>query len=255
MAAGNKLYKSQKYEEAIREYEKVLAFHPNRWDASYMTAISYLSLYHPGSTHPKDIEFAEKAVQSFKKLLDMQAPDTETAAKVRGYYVNLLVQADRVDEAIAFYEKVLEGNPNDVDTIAQIAQLYAKKNDFEKAKEYYVRRAEVDPSNKEAWYTVGVICWERSYRGSAMISNKERADIVAEGLAALEKARTIDPEYMSALAYTNLLWRERAKVLLDAGDVQGAGQAILQADQFQKQALAILNRNKAASDAQGKAGA
>jgi hypothetical protein len=43
----------------------------------------------------------------------------------------------------------------------------------------------------------------------------------------------------------NLLWREKGKVLVDLNQVAEAGQAILKADEYQKKALAIMNRKRA----------
>jgi len=249
LSKGTKLYKAQKYEEAIGEFQQILKFKPDSWYANYMISVSYLALYHPGSTHEKDLEFAGKAVASFQKLLALPAPDAATLGKVRRFYINLLMQSDRLDQAIAFYEDLVRKEPNNLEYLAEIAQLYAKKNDFPKAMEYYQKRADADPTNKDAWYTIGVICWERSYRQGALISHAERERTIQDGLAAMDKSLAIDPEYTSALAYTNLLFREQAKVLLESGDTQGAGNALLKADEYQKKALAIMRRRTGAASA------
>lgn len=247
LSAGNRLYKSQKYEEAVREYEKILKVNPDDWDGNYMVAVSYLALYHPGSTHAKDLEFAAKAVEAFERVLQLKAPDDATRDKVRGYYVGLLQQSDQMDKAAAYYDQLIAEDPNSLDLLAQAAQLAGKRGDFAKALELYQKRADIDPTNKEGWYTLGVLCWERSYKGGTLVSNEERDQIVQRGVEALGKALAIDPEYMSALAYTNLLYREKAKVLLEAGDLPGAQAAVSQADQYQQKALAILNRNRGAA--------
>jgi tetratricopeptide (TPR) repeat protein len=256
LSAGNKLYKSQKYEEAIQEYQKILASSPDHWDGNYMIAVSYLALYHPGSTHDKDLEYANKAVAAFEKLMSLKMPDTATRDKVRGYYVGLLQQSDQMDKAAAFYDQLMAEDPNNLDLLAQAAQLAGKRGDFDKALELYQKRADIDPVNKEGWYTLGVLCWERSYKGGTLVSNQEREQIVTRGIASLGKALAIDPEYMSALAYTNLLYREKAKVLVENDDLAGAQAAIGKADEYQKMALAILNKNRgAAAQAPPKPGA
>lgn len=255
---GVRLYKAQKYEAAIDEFQKILAFDGASWHANYMISISYLALYHPGSTHPKDVEYAEKAAASFKKLLAMDSPDAGTRDKVRAFYVNLLIGADKLDEAVAFFDELLAKEPNNLEYLSQAAQLYAKKGDADKALEYYQKRADADSANKEAWYTIGVVCWERSYRGSQVISNEERQKVIQRGFAAMEKALAIDPEYVPALSYVNLLYREQAKALVEVGDTQGAGNALLKADEYQKKSLAIMNRNRqsgGAAAAPAKAGA
>src|SRR5262245_15924012 len=51
MKRGNELYTAQKYEEAIVEYDKITAVNPKHWKANYLTAVSYMALYHPNSEH------------------------------------------------------------------------------------------------------------------------------------------------------------------------------------------------------------
>lgn len=244
LANGNKLYKAQKYERAIEEYKKILASSPDHWDANYMTAVSYLALYHPGSTHPKDVEYAENAIQAFEKVLKLNPPDQATRDKVRGYYVGLLTQTGKMDKAVEFFETLVQEDPKNLDYLTNAAQMQAKAGNFDKAMEYFLRRADLEPKNVEAWYTVGAVCWERSYRQGALMSTAERDAIVTRGMEALEKALTIDPEHTPSLAYMNLLWREKGKVLVELNQVAEAGQAILKADEYQKKALAIMNRKR-----------
>jgi outer membrane protein assembly factor BamD (BamD/ComL family) len=255
LASGNRLYKAEKYEEAIVEYDKIIALNAAHWDGNYMKAVSLLALYHPGSTHEKDLEFARRATEALETLIELAPPDPATGEKVRGFYVNLLQQTGELDKAIAFFEKLIQTDPKNLDHLTNAAQMYAKAGNFEKALEYFDRRADLQPDNVDAWYTVGVVCWERSYRGGALVSTPERDQVVATGMAALEKALSIDPEHTPSLAYMNLLWRERAKVFMESQQVQEAGQSILKADEFQKKALAIMNRKRAEAAAADAAAA
>lgn len=249
MNEGNRLYKAQKYEEAITEYSKIVALDPSHWSANYQIAMSYMVLYHPGSAHPKDLEYAEKSVAAFEKLLDLQAPDSDTADKVRNYYVSLLRSAEKTDKAVAYYEKLLQKEPRNTSFMAQVAEIHNKKGDIQNALKYYEKRAEVEPNNKEAWYTIGVVCWERSYRMKEMISLDERSEMVDRGMKALEKAIAIDPEYTEALAYINLMYREKAQVLSRQEKVEEAGEAYAKSEEYQKKTLEILNRKKQAAAA------
>jgi len=236
MKKGNELYTAQKYEEAIEEYQKILAIDSSNWGANYQIAISYTTLYHPGSTHQKDLEYADKAIGGFETCLRLKAPDPETMDKVRGFYLGLLSAADRNDKAIAYLETELEKNPTDTTLMNQVAALYTKTGEFDKALGYFEKRAAIDPRNKEAWYTIGVACWDRSYHGGILVSNEERERIVSKGLEALEKALSLDPDYFDALSYINLLYREQAKYLAATGKPQEAGEAILKAEAFRKKA-------------------
>jgi tetratricopeptide (TPR) repeat protein len=234
---GNKLYKAQRYEEAIQKYEEIRKLQPDHWDANYQIAISWLASYHPGSTHPKDVEAADNAIVALERLLAMKAPSPEVTEKVRTFYVGILSDANRTDKAVEYFMGLLQKEPDNVHLILQLAQIYSKEGNFDGAYEYYKKRAELEPTNKEAWYTLGVICWERSYRGEQMISPEERADVVERGLQAMEKALAIDADYFDALSYTNLLYREKAKVLANDGKLDEAQVAWQSAEAYVKRAL------------------
>lgn len=242
MREGNELYRAQKFDEAIEQYKKILAVEPTHWDANYLTAVSWLALYHPGSTHEKDVAAAENAIAAFERCLELEAPNAETKEKVQQYYLSILTSAQRMDKAAAYLEGLLAQQPNDVQLVVALASLYGKMANFPRALEYYRKRAEIEPKNKEAWYTIGVVCWDRAYHGGIMVSNEERQVVIDEGLAALHKALELDPEYFDALSYTNLLHREKAKALQAMGQFREAGEQYLFADEFQKKALEVRKK-------------
>jgi tetratricopeptide (TPR) repeat protein len=237
MNEANKSYKSQKYEDAIGLYQKVLAVVPDDWNANYQVAVSYLAMYHPNSTHPKDIEFSQKAAAALEKLLKMKAPDAATTDKVRGFYVGLLQAANQADKATAFYEDLVAKEPNNPVFAAQLAALYAKKPDFPNALKWFTRRAEIEPSNKEAWYTIGVLCWERSAKGGLLVADQERLEqLIPTGMKALEKAISLDPDYFESLVYINLLYREKANLARKSGDEAGYEAAMAKSTEFTNRA-------------------
>src|SRR6267142_2420172 len=222
---GNELYSAQNYEGAIKQYVELLKVNPKSWDGNYLLSVSYLALYHPGSEHPKDKEYAEKGIAAFEKTLELTAPSPEVREKTERFYLSFLDSVGDKDKAIAYLEKQLQGRPNDLALINQIATLYQKKGDFTKALEYFEKRANMDPTNKETWYTLGVNCWARSYHGGLAVSQEEREQVVEKGIQALDKALALDPNYFEALSYINLIYREKAKALATIGKNEEAGQA------------------------------
>jgi tetratricopeptide (TPR) repeat protein len=236
---GNTLYTAQKYEDAILRYDKILELDPTNWDANYLKAVSYLALYHPGSEHPKDKEYAEKGIAAFEKTLSLNPPSAEVKTKTERYYLSFLDSSGDNAKAIAYLEKQLESRPNDLALILQIATLYQKKGEYLKALDYFEKRANMDPQNKEAWYTLGVNCWARSYHGGSMVSQEEREQVVDRGIDAFNKALAIDGNYFDALSYINLIYREKAKALAAVGKNMEAGQAYAKADEYQKRAIEV----------------
>jgi tetratricopeptide (TPR) repeat protein len=239
---GNELYTAQKYEEAIEEYEKILNYDPDHWMANYLIAMSYVALYRPGSTHEKDVRYSESGIAQLEKLLDLTPPNKEEGEKIEAYYLSMLTSSDQNAKAIEYLERKFAENPQDANLAAKIGDLALKSGNVEKALDYLQKRANLQPDNKEAWYTIGVACWARSYHGGIMVSNAERAGLIETGMEALEKALEIDSEYFDALSYTNLLYREKMKALVAEGKNAEAQEAYQKAEEYLKRALEVRNK-------------
>jgi len=100
------------------------------------------------------------------------------------------------------------------------------------AKVWYAKLVEIDPTNAKAHYSLGVISWSKWYpkykaaREAAKMRQEDPgpikdkkireelkagfAPLVQEGIVHLSKAVEIDKIYDDAMAYLNLLIRERA---------------------------------------------
>ena len=108
---------------------------------------------------------------------------------------------------------------------------------FPLAKEFYKKASEVDPNDPEPYYSVAVIDWTQTY----VPRQEERAKLgmkpdeslpakdkkvcaqmketntanVQEGIDNLNKALQLRPDYDDAMAYMNLMFRERADIQCD----------------------------------------
>jgi tetratricopeptide (TPR) repeat protein len=244
ISAGNHLYNAGKFEEAAAEYERALELKPGAWVPAYRAAISYVALFKPQSQHPKDIEIAGKARVALERCLALEAPSPEERAKVRDYYVGLLTKTGDTEPLIKLLEDSLAQDPKNTALVQQLANLHAQRGDFPNALRYFMLRTELDPNNAEAWYTLGVVCWERSYhQGDLMMDPKEREEIVAQGLAALDRAIKIKPDSFDVLAYLNLLHRERAKTHKVAGRLEEAAKDLATANEFAERAKNLQQKS------------
>lgn len=242
MNEGNKLYKGQRYEEAVEEYKKILTIAPDNWGANYQIAMSYLAMYHPGSTHPKDLEYADKSAAAFERLLTLKAPDPDTAEKVRNYYVALLRSADKMDKVVAYYDALLKKEPNNPTYVAQIAEIYAKKGDFPNALKYYQMRTQIDPKNKEAWYTIGVVCSDRVKSFGPTLPMEEVDQTIEMGIKSMDKALELDPNYFDALVWEGILYRQKSSQLASQMKNEEAGEAFNKAEELKKKAEEIAKK-------------
>jgi TonB family protein len=121
-----------------------------------------------------------------------------------------------------------------------------------------------DPRNRDAWYSLGTIGWMKSYANlmaaRARIGMKPedpgplsdaatRLDVklkfgplIEDGITSLNKALEIDPSYGDAMAYLNLLIRERADIRDSPLEYR---RDIAEADQWFRNAIATKRHDPA----------
>jgi len=241
MKEGNAYYNTKHYEEAVERYKQVLEADPTYRDAYTNMGLAYLALYQPGSTHEKDIAYSKGAIKAFKDYLALD-PDNE---KVKNYFVEICQKSSNTEEAIQFFEAESQRHPDDVKTLIIIGNLYAKIGNIDEALNWMEKRVKAEPNNAEAYYTIGVNCWARSFNHMDL-SLEQRYSILDRGLAALDKAIELKPDSYESYTYKNLILRQKGS--FDPSPAQRLiyGQ---QADQLLKKAMELQNAAKQAAAA------
>ena len=234
---GNEFFKAQQYQAALASYENAARLDPSEAKLKKSIGIAYMALYQPGSKHPKDIEFANKAIQNLKQYLDAHPEDR----RAREFLVSMYLSTDRFDDAIAFYQERVKTDPKDAKAMGSLAAMYFKKGDFDRGMEWEQKLAASDPKNPEPYVMIGVQAWDRSYHYPD-IDAATRGKIVDQGLAALDTALKVKPDNFDALTYMNLLYREKAKLETDPAKQQ---EYIANADKFRQQALDLRKKSLA----------
>ena len=220
---GVREYKGAKFAEAVKYFQLAIELDPDFTTARLYLATAYMSQWIPGADSEENNKYAKAAEDNFKLVLDK--------------------------------------DPNDKLALASIGSIYYNQKKFDVAKEWNERLLKVDPQNKEAHYTLGVIAWGRAYpiRGEArnklsmrpedpgpLKDKKVREEVkaknlvvVQEGLANLQEAVKIDGNYDDALAYINLMHRELADIADSSADYK---KEIALADDFVQQTLDAKKR-------------
>lgn len=197
---GVQSFKNARYPEAVEHFKISVDLEPTFATARLYLATAYMMQYIPGADSPENNRMAKAAEDQFMEVLSQDAKNTVA--------------------------------------IASIASLKLNQKEFDKAAEWYKKLIEVDPNNKEAYYSLGFIAWSKWYPAlmtaraklgmkqeeegpikdkKVVASLKEQySQVIEEGIKGLEKALEIDKEYDDAMAYMNLLIRERADLAPDA---------------------------------------
>src|SRR4029079_6386654 len=63
---GNDFFKAAQYQTALAAYQEALRLDPGTNKLHKNIGLAYMGLYQPGSKHPKDLEYAAKAIEHLK---------------------------------------------------------------------------------------------------------------------------------------------------------------------------------------------
>ncbi len=170
----------------------------------------------------------------------IQASPKDTA----NYFMLAKLYEDAGDmaRALATLEAAVKAAPKDVAVYLQLAGFHNRHGDFAKTMDALTRRTGIEPGNPEAYHTMAAYYWEKAYRDTAL-SDAEKRDYIGLGLQAADQAIALNPDYMEALTYKNLLLRSQA--LLES-DPAAQKRLMAEADELRNRAIDIRKARQAA---------
>lgn len=139
---GQKFYKNKDFDNAIKEFERIIELDPNNVAAYNNRAYVYASKN--DYTH---------AVDDYSRVIELD-PKNAVAYNDRGY-VNYMMH--NYDLAIADYDKALQLDQNYVLTYCNRGSAYSVKRDFDRAIEDFTHAIKLDPKNVIAYLWRGCI--------------------------------------------------------------------------------------------------
>jgi tetratricopeptide (TPR) repeat protein len=199
---GVQAYKANKFETAIEHFKNAIQYDPGLTVAKLYLATACSTQYVPGADNAENKRNAECAIEQFQRVLE--------------------------DASVRQQDKVL--------SLKGLASLYLNMSNFDKAKEYNRKAIEADPNDADNYYSIAVIDWTQTYKPRIELRTQlglkdptqpikdkkaceqlkeKNLDKVEEGIQMLTKALEIRKDYDDAMAYINLLYRERADLHCD----------------------------------------
>ena len=202
---GVQAFKGSKFNQAVDHFREAVAYDPSFTTARLYLGMAYFSQYIPGADSPENTQNAKAANDEFLKVLEQDPKNTVAIATLASLH----------------FQQAQGNQPLD-----------QKMKKLDDSKAWYQKLAEVEPTNKEAYYSLGVIAWSKWYpalmtaraklgmkpEDPGPIKDKKLKDelkaqwlpTIDNGIQNLEKSLEIDKEYDDAMAYMNLLIREKA---------------------------------------------
>jgi tetratricopeptide (TPR) repeat protein len=199
---GVQAYKRNKFEEAQDHFQKAVAQDPTNIHAHLYLATVYAQQYVPGVDIAENKRLGEGAIEQYRDVLDLSPAPAEAVNAVKGL-AYLELQMKRFDEARDSYRKATELEPDDPESYYSIAVI-------DWTETYQLRQEERAKLNLKADASLPA----KNHSVCEMVRGKNWEKI-REAIDNLVKAIQLRPDYDDAMAYLNLMYRERADVQCD----------------------------------------
>jgi tetratricopeptide (TPR) repeat protein len=206
---GVQAYNNAQFEQAIEYFKDATENDPKLTNAQLFLAQAYAQQYIPGAPSEENKRNGEQAIAVWKRVLDSNPNNTTALAGIGSMLYNM------------------GGSPFNRDLMEQ-------------AKGYQQKALSLNPNDATAYYWIGVIDYWIAFRTNAQLRAdynqkakkplrpldplpakvrddfvQKEGDTVKEGLDNLQHAIQIKPDYANAMAYLNLLLREKADMESD----------------------------------------
>lgn len=146
-----------------------------------------------------------------------------------------------IAEAEATLLKARGASPSNKDVIVALAAFYNRQGDFEKAIAALEEAALVTPDDPQVYQIIATYYWEKAFRDRRLLP-AEQYTYIMQGIAATDRALALNPDYVDALTYKNILLRMRANLETDPVLKQ---QMLADADELRNKAIE-LNKTRTA---------
>lgn len=234
---GVDAYKNAHYEEAIDHFQRATQLDPNLPMAKTYLATALAQNVVPSLDTQENLKTANQAIDIFKEVLAKDPNDVNSMKQIAGIYFNI----------------ANHNNPTEW------------QKDLDNAEEWQKKVLDVDPKDPEAAYTIGVINWTKAHenllkalqeaglnddgKGNVKAPKKvmeplaqQNAPLVDESLKYLNQAVANRSNYDDAMQYLNLIYRSKANV--DFGDSAKVNEDLAMAQDWTSKAMSTRKANE-----------
>lgn len=207
---GVQAYKDGQFDAAIEDFKQAKDLDPNLTNARLYLATAYATQYIPGAPSDDNNRLGQQAIQEFQQVLQADPSNLSAIDGIGSLLYNM------------------GANPFDPKAL-------------EESKSYHQKHIQLKPEDPESYYWIGVIDWTLAFKGNkdmrADYNVKARKPVkevdampdelrpqfadkfgtlIQEGIQNLQKAIELRPDYDDAMAYLNLMYRQKADLETDS---------------------------------------
>ena len=231
---ANQLYRDGQYQDAVAMFHEAEHFVPDFWVLWINLGYTCRQMLIPGAKTAENAVAARCALDAFKKLQELKPGDPRGPA----LYEQTLFETDQYEALAAMYARRIEQNPGDEEALNGLIQVHSKwPEHLDDAVAWYRKKADLKRSDAEAQYAVGVFIWHRLFANgggadkasfdprpdptkkqpktpppsaTGEIVGARRIELSDLGIQYLERALEQRSKYHEAMAYLNLLYRQKS---------------------------------------------
>jgi len=239
---AHELYKGSKWKDAAQKYADAVAANPQIEGGYFFQANCYDNLYKPSRQGEAENDaYIQKAIALYKEAAEKEpnallrkrameylvaayGPDKLNNPAEAEPVVKQMIQIDatehtnyfalaqiyenagRYDEAEQALLKAKELKPKEPTVYSTISAFYNRQGDFEKTVDALNTAADLQPENPQGYQLVAVFYWEKAFKDKRLTPAQQK-EFIVKGIDAADKALKLNPDYVDALTYKNILLR------------------------------------------------
>jgi tetratricopeptide (TPR) repeat protein len=247
---ANEKYKGSDWKEAASKYEYVLQQDPSRTEVYFFLANSYDNAYKPSRAGEAENDaLMQKAIENYHKAAELDKnpemkklamqylaaaygpeklndptkaePIVQDMIKLApndpGNYfalAKIYEDAGRYEEAEQALLKARDVAPADATVYVQLSVFYNRQGEFEKTMEALHKAADIKPDDPQGHQLVATYYWEKAQKDPTL-TPAQKKDYIMKGIEATDRALKLNPDYIEALTYKNILLRMQGNLETD----------------------------------------